>query len=557
MKVYALRVHARVQPLLRSVLVAVMFLSSCQVPTSMQSLYSTDPVIPRGGSVALALPDALTIVQPWSVTTRAAEVFVTLSQSGLMRLDRTGSPQLELLDRYEASPAGTVITATLKADLQWSDTTPLTSADVVYTYQTLLAFTPSTPLLSEMRAIERVEATDATTVVFSLSAPYAPLVSVWALPILPMHAVGTQPIETLNLVSLTVGAGPFVFAEKDAAGLYHLRANPLYVRGAPYLDEIIVVPEQSGDDAMRALSAGTVQIAELDRPWGADKPASVTTARVAQNELMGLVFNVRTTQTFADAALRRTMQAATDFPAIIQEMSETTLIPVDTMSIINHPFAASVPISRTNEITSSLITAGWVWDSARTQFVREDEPLVIRLSVDQTNQTATRIGELLAQQWRDLGLSVELTPIDRQAYLNQFIPPFAYDGTLVTWANGRSSSVYADTFLYDGSSVALFDDALINTGMPDIRATLNLTGYGNPQLRALHNRAMRAYDFATRASIEREAVQIALDGASIIPFARPTHTMAWQSTIATPAGVLNLDTPWYLYGVEQWYRTAD
>ena len=557
MKVFALRVFARVQPLIRSVLVAAVLLSSCQVPTSIQSLYSTDPVIPRGGSVSIALPDALTIVQPWSVTTRAAEVFVTLSQSGLMRLDRTGTPQLELLDRYEASPAGMVVTATLKADLQWSDTTPLTSADVVYTYQTLLAFTPSTPLLSEMRAIERVEAINATTVVFSLSAPYAPLLSLWALPILPMHAVGTQPIESLNLVSLTVGAGPFVFAEKDAAGLYHLKANPVYVRGAPYLDEIIVVPEQSADAAMRALSAGTVQIAALDRPWGADKPTSVATARVVQNELMGLVKNVRTTQTFADAALRRTIHAATDFSAVIQEMSETTLIPVDTMSITNHPFAASVPISRTNEITSSLTAAGWNWDGARKQFVREDEPLVIRLSVDQTNQTATRIGELLAQQWRGLGLSVDLTPIDRQAYLNQFIPPFAFDVTLVTWANGRSSSVYPDTFLYDGSSVALFDDALINPGMPDIRATLNLTGYGNPQLRALHNRAMRAYDFATRASIEREAVQIALEGASIIPFARPTHTMAWQSTIATPAGVLNLDTPWYLYGVEQWYRTAD
>ena len=83
-----------------------------------------------------------------------------------------------------------------------------------------------------MRAIDRVEAVDPATVVFTLPAPYAPLMSLWALPVLPMHVVGTQPIETLNLVSLTVGAGPFVFAEKDEAGSFHLRANPLYVRGA-------------------------------------------------------------------------------------------------------------------------------------------------------------------------------------------------------------------------------------------------------------------------------------------------------------------------------------
>jgi hypothetical protein len=33
--------------------------------------------------------------------------------------------------------------------------------------------------------------------------------------------------------------------------------------------------------------------------------------------------------------------------------------------------------------------------------------------------------------------------------------------------------------------------------------------------------------------------------------------MAWQSSIATPNGKINLDTPWYLWGVEQWYLAAD
>ena len=554
---FARRMFAHVQPLFRSLLLAGILLSSCQLPPTVQSLFSTEPVIPRGGSVAIALPDALTTVQPWNVTTRAAEVFVTISHAGLMRLDRNGTPQPELLERWEANPAGTVVTATLKADLKWSDATPLTSADVVYTYQTLLAFAPSTPLLREMRAIDRVEAVDPATVVFTLPAPYAPLMSLWALPVLPMHVVGTQPIETLNLVSLTVGAGPFVFAEKDEAGSFHLRANPLYVRGAPFLDEIHLLPAQSSNDAMRALSAKTIQIAELEGPWSVEQPATVSTARVVQNELMALVLNVRTKRLFSDPALRQVLRAATDVPKAVQEGAGLTHLAVDTMSIPNHPFAVSVPVSNTLDVTPALAAAGWTWDSEQKQFLREEVPLVIRLSVDQTNQAAMRLAESLATQWRRLGVSVELTSSDRQTYLNQFIPPFAYDVAIVTWANGRSSSVYADTFLYDGSTTPLFDSALINPGMPDISATLNLPGYSNPEFTALQNRALRTYDTTARASIERQAILIALESAAIIPIARPVHTTAWQSGIATPGGGLVLDTPWYLFGVEQWYRTAD
>ena len=264
---------------------------------------------------------------------------------------------------------------------------------MVYTYQTLLSYAPTTPLLREMHVIERVEAVDPANVVFTLSAPYAPMLSLWALPVLPMHAIGTQPIETLNLVSLTVGAGPFVYTNKDEAGSFHLRANPMYVRGAPYLDEIQLLPAQSSNDTMRALSANTIHIAELENPWSVEQPATVATARVVQNELMALVLNVRTQRLFSDPALRQLLRAATDIPNAVQEHVGTSHIAVDSMSIPNHPFAASVPVSKTLDITPALAAAGWIWDSEQKQFLREEEPLVIKLSVDQTNQAAMRLAE--------------------------------------------------------------------------------------------------------------------------------------------------------------------
>ena len=157
---------------------------ACQTPMTWQEVVHQPTPLPRGGRVTIALPDDVTTVVPWQVTSRANEIFVSLTHSGLMRLDDHGMPQPELLADWRVSGDGLVITATLHADLKWSDASPLTSADVVFTYTALKSLGVTTPLLAELRHISDVKATDPLHIIFTLDAPYAPLLSLWALPIL-------------------------------------------------------------------------------------------------------------------------------------------------------------------------------------------------------------------------------------------------------------------------------------------------------------------------------------------------------------------------------------
>lgn len=371
-----------------------------------------------------------------------------------------------------------------------------------------------------------------------------------------MHVLGSQPIESLNLVTLATSAGPFVYTEQDATGNYHLHANPHYVRGMPFLDDVVILPKQNQTKAIAGITDASVTVAELTENTNLRTAEATKRAAVVQNELMALVFNVRDGHLFADPALRRALHQATHFEKVFDTASIESYQNVNTMAIPGHPFAVSMPISTTTDLQPMLSDAGWEWDAPSRKFLRESEQFVVRLGIDQSNPQAMRMGESLALQWRGLGLTVDIISLDRQSYLNQFIPPFAYDVALVRWANGRSDSQYADTFMYDGRSGDLFDHVLMNSGMPDIRPSLNLTGYNNPQYQAAQHLADAIYDPARRAQAEQKAIHIALSDESIIPIARPIHTVVWQSTIAIPSGELVLDTPWYLYGIEQWYLKA-
>ncbi len=539
------------------VCVFVVVLSACQFSAPFDAIFSAQPVIPRGGTVTLAFSDGLDVVQPWHVQSRAAEAFVTVTQAGLMRLDNVGVPQLELLAGWTAAPDGTVITATLKPDLVWSDEQPLTSADVAYTYAALLTFAPTTPVLRELSVLTAVRAVDSLTVVFTLQRPYAPLLSLWALPILPMHVLGTQPIESLNLITLSTGAGPFIFSEKDSAGSLHLNANPQYHRGEPFLDGLVIVPELNQKGAIDGLRTGQIGIAELMEYSGDVSLNSVSTASIEQNSLVALVFNLRNEYVTADPELRSIVQSAIPVSETMQLAGLTQFAAQESLALSAHPFAATVTVTKTIDIQPLFARAGWQWDEDTRQFFKDEKPLTLRLGIDSTNQSHVRIAEALVALWRLRGLSVELIPMRRSQYLEQFIPPFAFDMAIVEWGNGRSDSQYADTYIYDGSTYPLFARDNVNTGLPDVRPTLNLSGYTDSSYESLQISAQSLYEYQKRTSIERDALIRVLQSNAVIPLARRMHTMVWQSSIATPKGEINLDTPWYLWGVEQWYLAVE
>jgi len=205
------------------------------------------------------------------------DLVARLTQATLIRLNRTtGELEPRLARDWKPSPDGLTWILTLVEGVTFSDGTPFTSADVVFTFQAL--FDPK--VKSEIGASLMIggkpiqaRALDPASVAIVLPAPYGPGLSMLdAIPILPRHKLaaaleaGTfrDAWSTTTPVSEIVGLGPFVIQEYVAGQKLVFARNPKFWerdgegRALPYLDgvELQFVPDQNAE--VLRLEAGQI-----------------------------------------------------------------------------------------------------------------------------------------------------------------------------------------------------------------------------------------------------------------------------------------------------------
>lgn len=198
----------------------------------------------------------------------ATEVVSLLTQARLVRVNRA-TQELEpwLAERWSASPDGLTHTLTLRDGLTWSDGAPFTSADVAFTFDTVLDPDVKSVLASSLQvdgAPVAVSTPDAATVVVTFPKPFGPGIRVLDnVVILPRHrleaatSAGTlaDAWGTSTPPSEIVGMGPFVLTAYEPGQRLTFGRNPHYWRRdergerLPYLDELVleIVPDQNAE----------------------------------------------------------------------------------------------------------------------------------------------------------------------------------------------------------------------------------------------------------------------------------------------------------------------
>src|SRR5690606_30478805 len=151
-----------------------------------------------------------------------------LIYSGLVHITPNLEAVPDLAESWESPDPQTVIFK-LRPDLKFSDGTPLTADDVVYTYESVINPDFNAPDRALYTPIQKIEAVDPLTVKFSLSAPYAPLLSYLDKGIVSKAAVegGKDP------ASDPIGAGPMTLVNWNRGSELVLKASPTYWGGAP------------------------------------------------------------------------------------------------------------------------------------------------------------------------------------------------------------------------------------------------------------------------------------------------------------------------------------
>jgi len=191
-----------------------------------------------------------------------------LTQGRLVRVNRA-SQQLEpwLAESFETEPGGRVFTLKLRQGLRWSDGTPFSTDDVLFTFRAVFDEKAGSVLKSTLEvngAPIKATAPDARTIRLEYAAPFGPgLRLLDNLPILPRHKLeamlqaGTfaQSWNAATPPADIVGMGPFRLTQYEPGQRLVFSRNPNYWRKAdegtqlPYLDEIVmdIVPDQSAE----------------------------------------------------------------------------------------------------------------------------------------------------------------------------------------------------------------------------------------------------------------------------------------------------------------------
>ncbi len=178
--------------------------------------------------------------------------------AGLVTIDTPdGEPQFDVAAAItQTSPTRYEIT--LRDDVRFHDGTPLTSADVVYTFAQLGAPEVGSPFAGAWAEVG-VSAIDEHTVVFELPEPDASFVVNLDMGIVPSHLLserGTFGGRT------PIGAGPFRFVEQRRDASLMLEAHPAYHGGAPEIARVVFSVIPDGNSLLLALLGGRVDLAQ-------------------------------------------------------------------------------------------------------------------------------------------------------------------------------------------------------------------------------------------------------------------------------------------------------
>ncbi|MCU1427580.1 MAG: hypothetical protein JWL83_1580 [Actinomycetia bacterium] len=223
-----------------SAIVAVSFLS-----TSFMSATSANGAGAAGGRTFRVgvLSDAASLDVARDTSALASEVW-TLQYPRLTEYDATDvTPIPGLADSWSPSSDGLTYTYRLRGGLNWSDGTPLTSADVVASING--ARTGHWPGTGDLSGLSARAAGPLTVVVHASTLNQQ-------LPSLPVHVVPKGDTSKLS-----IGSGPFVVWQRKP-GFVRMVANDRYYGGRPFLDAVEFHVYPNGDALAAAIQRGDV-----------------------------------------------------------------------------------------------------------------------------------------------------------------------------------------------------------------------------------------------------------------------------------------------------------
>ncbi|MBD1849541.1 ABC transporter substrate-binding protein [Cyanobacteria bacterium FACHB-502] len=453
------------------VLIMAIGLSSCN-PSELRSQAAS---VPRLVISELSEPKTFNPVTSQETTS----VFGLILDSLLSTNGLNGDLEPGLAESWEISPNQKQITFTLREGLKWSDSTPLTVDDVLFTFNDVL-FNPKIPSSSadilrvgEQGKFPTVEKVDDRRVRFTVPEPFAPILRfAGGVEILPKHVLA-ESVSTLDgnnqpkfLSTWGTGTNP---AEIVGSGAYKLTSyrvgerlifdrNPNYWRKdaqgnpQPYIDQFVIQIVESTDAQLTQFRSGGLDTAAVTPDYfrlikreenrgdftiyeGGPALSSLFMAfNLNQGKRNGKpLVNPIKSRWFNTLEFRQAVAQAIDRPTMINNIYQGLGVPQNSPIYIQSPYylppEKGLPTYEYNieQAKALLQRAGFKYNAQGQLLDADGNRVRFTMSTNAGNKIREASGSQIKQDLSKIGIQVDFQPVAFNTLVGQMTDSLDWD----------------------------------------------------------------------------------------------------------------------------------
>jgi len=443
-------------------------------------------------------------------------LMVNDNQGNLIPALASGQPKV--------SSDGLTYTFSLRKDVKWSDGQPLTSDDVLFTFNLMFDQAYSavrSPWRGDLTSnLASINAPDPATVVFTLKRQYAPFLATHAVHgIVPKHVLGSLSPAQINTSDFnkapTVVSGVFKFVEWAQGDHVTLARNDSYYGGQSHLDQYVM--KVVGDDTslINLLKTGGVDCARVQTTSSfapLDAEPSLTSVAYAVNTIVTAFFNLNQSRPagkiFSSQKVRQALAYAFDRQSLIKSVYLDVGAKVADQFFLPNSWAFDPTVSPkytldTKKAEQLLDEDGWVKGSDGIR-AKGGQKLSFEITTSSNAKEYTLDAQVMQQQWKSIGADVSVKAI---AYTQEI--------QLANFTHAFDVIVFNTNPGLDPDLTNYWTTQGYGTG------GLNASDYINPQMDSLFSNATATTDKARRKAAYSKISNILATDVPAIPIVYP------------------------------------
>jgi len=395
-----------------------------------------------------------------------------------------------LAESWEFSEDGLELVFHLRRDARWSDGTPVTSADLVFSWQVQTSDELGWAWGDITDAVADIEAVDDHTVRYRFTHRYPyQLMDVNDGPIVPAHAWSGIPLgswEEVDWRDLVVSAGPYRPGAHTPQQEIVLERNPdFFDSGRPKIDSMVFRVVPSSGQLLTQLLSGAVDLVNGITPADATRvqeTPEVDLTVFADRSYTHVCWNLKRS-VFADVRVRRALALAVDRNALIEVVYDGYALPsagpvLSSMWAFNRGLEP-MPFNL-EEARRLLAEAGWLDSDGDGVLDRDGTNLAFELLAPSESETRQDVALMIERDLARIGVTVK--------------PRFVEWGSFQAAMAGGTFDALVNRWV-EPTQVDLW--GIWHSAPPD-EPSFNFGGYHNPEVDRLLEQVEEAPDFATQ-----------------------------------------------------------